>query len=126
MTEDMQIKLVETGNLFWDELGKLAARCLAPFPPELRPEVLAYLQDKCSVYCTDYWTHLDQIRRRRTGPSSQCYHVTWEIDVEAGDPAEAAMKARDYQLPPTTAVVFDVYDADGNCQRVDLLGDNGG
>lgn len=38
------------------------------------------------------------------------YRVTWEIDVEADTPREAAIKARDYQTKPgTTATVFDVY-----------------
>lgn len=47
--------------------------------------------------------------------------VSWAIDIEAGDPVEAALRARGHQLrPDTTAVVFRVRAADGSCQDVDL------
>jgi hypothetical protein len=51
------------------------------------------------------------------------YRVTWEIDVEASCPQEAAEKARHYQIKPdTTATVFDVieHDGDGSVVRIDL------
>jgi hypothetical protein len=37
------------------------------------------------------------------------YRVTWEIDIEADSPREAAWQAREYQLDPDTgACVFEV------------------
>lgn len=50
------------------------------------------------------------------------YSVTWQIDVTASTPEEAARKARQYQTDPnTTATVFDVTGEDGETTRVDLL-----
>jgi hypothetical protein len=50
------------------------------------------------------------------------YHVTWEIDLEDSSPSEAAALARKYQTTPnTSAVVFDVFDEDGELHRVDLI-----
>jgi len=50
------------------------------------------------------------------------YHVTWEIDLEASSPSEAAALARKYQTDSNTlAVVFDVFDEDGEPHRVDLM-----
>jgi len=49
------------------------------------------------------------------------YRVTWEIDVEAETPAEAATKAHAMQRDPASwATVYDVRDPDGQCERVDL------
>ena len=51
------------------------------------------------------------------------YHVTWEIDVDAGTPVEAAEMARHYQIKPgTTATVFDVleHDSSDEPKRIDL------
>lgn len=50
------------------------------------------------------------------------YCVTWEMNIFAASPQEAARKAREYQIAPdSTAVVFDVVDEDGETSRVDLL-----
>ena len=50
------------------------------------------------------------------------YRVTWEIDIEADSPREAAELARACQVRPgTTAVVFDCADESGETTRVDLL-----
>jgi len=52
---------------------------------------------------------------------SNHYVVTWELDVDAGTPEEAARQAWDtMRRPESTANVFDVLDADGGCTRVDL------
>lgn len=50
------------------------------------------------------------------------YRVSWEIDIEADSPLEAAQKARHYQTKPdTTATVFDVRAEDSaNALRIDL------
>lgn len=51
------------------------------------------------------------------------YLVTWEIDIDADSPKEAAEKARHIQLDPESmATVFEVF-ADGTRVRVDLLED---
>lgn len=43
------------------------------------------------------------------GPSTQEYHVVWRIEVEADNPTEAAVQAREILLDPESeAVVFDV------------------
>ena len=62
LTEDQHIKLVEVGNKFWEELGTLAAECAAEFPPEIEDDVIMYLQDKCSIYGTNYDDKLREIR----------------------------------------------------------------
>ncbi|WP_298161121.1 hypothetical protein [Brevundimonas sp.] len=49
------------------------------------------------------------------------YTVTWTIDVIAGSPEEAAAKARGYQHPDTTALVFEVADDAGTITSVDLM-----
>ena len=50
------------------------------------------------------------------------HHVTWEIDLDAGTPREAAEKAfAIMQRPGTTATVFDVTDETGATHRVDLM-----
>lgn len=49
------------------------------------------------------------------------YRVTWEIDVEAESPNEAALMARQHQGPDTTALVFDVVKSGESAGvRVDL------
>ena len=53
----------------------------------------------------------------------QNYLVTWEIDVTAKSPEEAARKARELQQRSSEgygAGVFDVTDDEGNVTRVDL------
>ena len=50
------------------------------------------------------------------------HHVTWEIDLDAGTPREAAEEAfAIMQRPGTTATVFDVTDEAGATHRVDLM-----
>jgi hypothetical protein len=50
------------------------------------------------------------------------YRVTWEIDISASSPREAAQYARDAQLRrDTEAVVFSV--RDGSVAIIDLLDD---
>ena len=52
---------------------------------------------------------------------SQIYFVTWEIDIEAETPIEAAQKALEIQRRPgSNANVFDVTDEAGEKTRVDL------
>lgn len=52
---------------------------------------------------------------------SNHYVVTWELDVDAGTPEEAARQAwAAMRAPESTANVFDVLDAEGGCTRVDL------
>jgi len=60
--------------------------------------------------------------KKSNKPSSRSrqYRVVWEIDVEARSPKKAAMQARKYQEPGTTATTFDVYNEYGKCTRVDL------
>lgn len=54
--------------------------------------------------------------------SNKTYHVTWEIDVSAASPEDAAEQARQIQLmPESMATVFDVADGEGNSKRVDLM-----
>lgn len=49
------------------------------------------------------------------------YKVTWEIDVYAENPQQAAEIARKYQLDPTsTATSFVVEDQEGNLNLVQL------
>ena len=49
------------------------------------------------------------------------YVVTWEIDVDAGTPEEAARQAWAHmRAVDSTANVFDVLDEAGGCTRVDL------
>ena len=53
---------------------------------------------------------------------SQRYLVTWEMDIYADSPREAAEKAWDYMRHPfSTANVFTVIDKDGDMSIVDLL-----
>jgi hypothetical protein len=50
------------------------------------------------------------------------YHITWEIDMDAGSFREAAAEALRIQRDPQSiATVFTVTRADGASQRVDLL-----
>ena len=53
---------------------------------------------------------------------SNHYVVTWELDVDAGTPEEAARQAwAAMRRPESTANVFDVLDETGGCTRVDLM-----
>lgn len=52
------------------------------------------------------------------------YRVTWEIDISAENPLEAAIQARKIQTAPgfNSAVVFDCIESEsGDSFRVDLL-----
>lgn len=52
---------------------------------------------------------------------SNHYVVTWEMDVDAGTPEEAARQAwAAMRAPESTANVFDVLDETGGCTRIDL------
>lgn len=54
------------------------------------------------------------------------YHVTWEIDITADSPRQAAEQAqRHQQTPGSLATVFDITDETGEATRVDLLEDDG-
>jgi hypothetical protein len=49
------------------------------------------------------------------------YAVTWDIEIDADSPEEAARLAREMQTDPTTtATIFDVTDGRGRRTRVDL------
>lgn len=51
------------------------------------------------------------------------YRVTWEIDIEADNPTEAAARALIIQRdndPANSATVFDVVEACGHSHRIDL------
>jgi len=53
------------------------------------------------------------------------YTVTWEIQVSASTPREAAEVARAFQRHPSAMVgVFDVIDENGEGVRIDLDGDD--
>jgi len=50
------------------------------------------------------------------------YSVNWEIEIDAESPVEAARQALTiHRDQNSTATVFDVFDEEGNCTRVDLL-----
>jgi len=50
------------------------------------------------------------------------YRVTWEIDVEASSPLQAAREARRFQMPGTEALVFEVRKRRGRkTETIDLL-----
>ena len=50
--------------------------------------------------------------------------VTWEIDIDADTPAEAAAKARAIQLDPaSSATVFTVHEHDGEAIIIDVEDD---
>lgn len=52
------------------------------------------------------------------------YLVTWEIEIEASSPKEAAKEAlRIQRNPESIATVFDTFDEDGEKVSVDLLND---
>lgn len=52
--------------------------------------------------------------------SSNQYHVTWEIDVWADTPLDAAIEALQAQKSCGLATVFDVTDSAGETKRIDL------
>lgn len=53
--------------------------------------------------------------------AAQRYLVTWEIDIYADSPREAAEKAWEHMRhPDSSANVFNVFDKDGGITTVDL------
>lgn len=53
--------------------------------------------------------------------TAQRYLVTWEIDIYADSPREAAEKAWEHmRVPDSSANVFNVIDKDGDKTTVDL------
>jgi hypothetical protein len=53
---------------------------------------------------------------------TKTYNVSWEIDIDADSPREAAEKARAIQLrDASTATVFMVFNDRGDGVQVDLL-----
>jgi hypothetical protein len=58
--------------------------------------------------------------RQPVSPSPGGYRVRWAIDVDANDPVDAARRARQVQLQPTSlATVFDVLRHDGTSDEGD-------
>jgi hypothetical protein len=54
------------------------------------------------------------------------FRVMWEIDIDAGSPAQAAREARAVQLrPDTTATLFHVWEHAGKMHQIDLAGEVG-
>lgn len=52
----------------------------------------------------------------------QTFKVIWEIELDAENPLDAAFKALSIQRDPgSTAVVFNVFDEDGNEEQIDLF-----
>lgn len=52
------------------------------------------------------------------------FHITWEIDLHAKSPKEAAIGALEIQRDPESiATVFDITDEKGVTTRVDLSDD---
>lgn len=47
------------------------------------------------------------------------YHITYQIDVEAESPVDAAVLAASYMLNPGMGPILDVTDNDGVTTRVD-------
>ena len=67
LTEEAHEQLVEVGNFFYEELGKLTAAALAKMPEEYEDITLAYLQDLASLYGSDFTKYL---------PASRCKEGT--------------------------------------------------
>jgi hypothetical protein len=50
------------------------------------------------------------------------YTVKWTIEIDSETPEEAARETLEIQRDPASlATVFDIYDEEGNCTRIDLL-----
>lgn len=63
MKEHEHIKLVKIGDSFYRKLSTLIAEHVALMPESIEHEVIAYLQDNCSVYGSDYAQELKLIRK---------------------------------------------------------------
>lgn len=50
------------------------------------------------------------------------YTVNWTMEIDAEDPEEAARKALEiHRDQASLATIFEDYDGEGNCTRVDLF-----
>lgn len=63
LTEDDHIKLVEVGDMFWEEFSKLCAQHISMLPEAIEDEVITYLQDKTSIYGSNYTEYLRNYRK---------------------------------------------------------------
>ena len=50
MTEEEHIALVEAGNVFCQDLAKIAAKAISQFSEDIRGDVVYYLQDHTSLF----------------------------------------------------------------------------
>lgn len=64
LTEEEHEKLVRWSDDFWKRLGMLTADIASKFPEEIEHLIVAHLQDKCSIYGTEYEKYLAEIRER--------------------------------------------------------------
>ena len=64
LTEEAHERLVEVGGFFWEELGKLTAAALAKMPKEYEDMTMVYLQDRASLYGTEFDEYLPASRRK--------------------------------------------------------------
>lgn len=60
MTDDEHIKLVEVGDKFWEDFSKLIADALNKLPESLHGEAMYYLQDKTSVFGSNYEKYMQR------------------------------------------------------------------
>ena len=65
ITDAEHEKLCKVGDSFWHELGKLAAKHILMMPKDLEDLTTAYLQDKCSIYGTEYSEMLEAAYAKR-------------------------------------------------------------
>ena len=63
MTEEEHIRLANVGDIFYRDFSKLVARHIAKMPTDLETVTVAYLQDKCSIYGSQYAEYLNRMRR---------------------------------------------------------------
>ena len=59
MTEDEHIKLIEVGDHFHDEFGKLVADCLKKVPESMHFDMLNHLSDQSSVWGSCYSEYME-------------------------------------------------------------------
>lgn len=73
-----------------------------------------YSDDDCIAFGTDAWIEGIDLSVITRAAGEQEYRVTWEIDISASSPLEAAREAFGHmQRPGTTATVFEVTGPDG-------------
>ena len=58
MTEEEHLKLSKLGNEYQNKLSRLIGEVISEFPLEMESIVLAYLQEKTSVYRTQYQAYI--------------------------------------------------------------------